>query len=334
MKRWLLTQARGPPLGVVVPAYGVEQWLAECLDSLLAQTHSHWEAVVVDDGRLDRSRGDRGGVRRPQDPRISVVHTDNGGLGAARNVGTAHVRGDYLAFLDSDDVVPPRRTRTWSARSRTSGSDFATGSILRWEPARPRPGRPARAAVDAAAAQPAERGVADRAAPRDPGRRLRLEQALSGARSGTSSGWRGPRACATRTSRPPPAPSWRAPSTCSPNVVYHWRIRADGTSITQQRSSLPDLTDRWETKRMSLAAVRAGTRPDGSAVFLDRVLAGDLWRYFLLVPGCSDEWWALLRGGGAGVLGPTARWCTAACRPCTGCAAGWSSRTAAPTRPR
>ena len=80
--------------------------------------------------------------------------------------------------------------------------------------------------------------------------------------------------------------------------VYHWRIRDDGSSITQQRASIDDLRDRWATKRMSLAAVDAS--PDAAAVreiFLDRVLAGDLHRYFVHIPACSDDWWRTLHRG-------------------------------------
>ena len=82
-----------------------------------------------------------------------------------------------------------------------------------------------------------------------------------------------------------------------PDVVYHWRIRADGSSITQQRSSLTDLRDRWATKRMALDAVEAHGVPATTEVFRDRVLAGDLHRYFAEIPGCSDEWWQLLEDG-------------------------------------
>jgi hypothetical protein len=78
--------------------------------------------------------------------------------------------------------------------------------------------------------------------------------------------------------------------------VYHWRIRTDGTSITQQRSSVRDLADRIRTKEMSLAVVRAEGSEAVQELFLDRVLAGDLWRYFLELPGAPDEWWDLLRG--------------------------------------
>jgi CDP-glycerol glycerophosphotransferase len=78
-------------------------------------------------------------------------------------------------------------------------------------------------------------------------------------------------------------------------TTYVWRIREG--SITQTRASVQDLADRWETKRMSLASVRDHGSADVEAVFVDRVLAGDLWRYFLLVPGCTPEWWRLLRSG-------------------------------------
>jgi hypothetical protein len=95
-----------------------------------------------------------------------------------------------------------------------------------------------------------------------------------------------------------------------PDVVYHWRIRHDGTSITQQRGSLRDLEDRFATKRMALASVDAYVAGSSDAraadlrrVFVDRVLAGDLHRYFLEIPGCDDAWWGLLRDGIARLWG-------------------------------
>jgi CDP-glycerol glycerophosphotransferase len=82
-----------------------------------------------------------------------------------------------------------------------------------------------------------------------------------------------------------------------PEVVYHWRIRQDGSSITQQRASTTDLRDRWRTKRMALDAVQEYDDPATSAYFVDRVMAGDLHRYFVEIPGASDEWWRLLVDG-------------------------------------
>jgi CDP-glycerol glycerophosphotransferase len=82
-----------------------------------------------------------------------------------------------------------------------------------------------------------------------------------------------------------------------PDVVYHWRIRADGTSITQQRASVTDLGDRLLTKRMALDAVEEYDDAGMSAYFVDRVMAGDLHRYFTEIPDASDEWWDLLVTG-------------------------------------
>ena len=98
--------SRSPLLGVVIPAWGVEDYLDDCVRSLLAQTHTRCEAVIVDDGATDRT-GEIADAWARRDRRISVVHSVNGGLGAARNLGVQHVRGDLLAFLDSDDVLPP-----------------------------------------------------------------------------------------------------------------------------------------------------------------------------------------------------------------------------------
>ena len=81
-----------------------------------------------------------------------------------------------------------------------------------------------------------------------------------------------------------------------PEVVYHWRIRQDGSSITQQRASVRDLSDRLLTKRMALDAVEEYDDAGTSAYFVDRVMAGDLHRYFTEIPGAPDEWWRLLRG--------------------------------------
>ncbi len=81
------------------------------------------------------------------------------------------------------------------------------------------------------------------------------------------------------------------------SIVYEWRIRADGTSITQQRSTLADLVDRWTTKKMALASVIAHGDDEVTRIFVHRVLPGDLWVYFHSIPGCSSEWWDSLRDG-------------------------------------
>ena len=122
----------------------------------------------------------------------------------------------------------------------------------------------------------------------------------------------GPRACATRTSRPRRARSWpRTGSTSWPTSSTTGGSATTARSITQQRASLRDLDDRFATKRMALASVAGVRRRDSTdpraatlrEVFVDRVLAGDLHRYFAEIPGCDDAWWELLRAGHRGALG-------------------------------
>ncbi|WP_295656446.1 glycosyltransferase family 2 protein, partial [uncultured Nocardioides sp.] len=232
---------REPTLGVVVPAYGVEHWLPESLDSLLTSTHRPLDVVVVDDGSPDAS-GEIAEEYAARDDRVRVVHTANAGLGAARNVGTAHVRGDYLAFLDSDDVVPASAYATMVGGLEASGSDFATGSVLRWEPPPPaglglheppwmrRLHRPARSIR--IGERPEVLGdvfawnkVFRRSFWDDAGLRwsegVRYEDQPTTTRAFV-----------------------RGTFDVVPDIVYHWRIRDDGSSITQQRSSLADLVDR------------------------------------------------------------------------------------------
>ena len=91
-----------PLLSVIVPAYNVEEFLSRCLDSIIRQTYKNLEIILVDDGSRDNS-----GVICDQyakkDIRIRVLHQKNQGLSDARNNGLALAKGDYIAFVDSDD---------------------------------------------------------------------------------------------------------------------------------------------------------------------------------------------------------------------------------------
>lgn len=285
-----LMRRRRTSVGVVIPVYGVEQWLPQTLASLVAQSHTEWEAVVIDDGSLDGS-GAIAEQWAARDRRIRVVHTANAGLGAARNAGVQQVRGDYLAFLDGDDVLPPDAYATMVASLEASGSDFAAASMERWE--------------DDRLIEPRWMSGSHR-----PG----LTGALIGQRPGLLGDVFAWNKLFRRSWWDDSGLSWPTgvryedqPTTTRaflsgtfdvlPDVVYHWRIRTDGTSITQQRASVPDLADRWLTKRWSLASVLEHGDPAVTEPFVQRVLAGDMWRYFLEIPGASEEWWDLLVAG-------------------------------------
>lgn len=93
-------------ISVIVPVYNSEAYLEQCVRSLIHQTYQDWEALLIDDGSTDRSleicRRSSG-----EDGRIKVYHQENKGASAARNNGLDIAGGEYIYFLDSDDVVHP-----------------------------------------------------------------------------------------------------------------------------------------------------------------------------------------------------------------------------------
>ena len=94
-------------ISVVIPVYNVENYVRESIDSVLAQTHKDLEVIIVDDGSTDKS-GSIVDEYDGTDARIRILHTENGGLSAARNRGTEIASGEYIAYLDSDDIMHPR----------------------------------------------------------------------------------------------------------------------------------------------------------------------------------------------------------------------------------
>ena len=91
-------------ISIIVPVYNVEEYLKECIDSIINQTYKRIEIILVDDGSTDKS-GKICDDYAKIDKRIKVVHKENGGLSDARNVGISVSSGKYIAFVDSDDWV-------------------------------------------------------------------------------------------------------------------------------------------------------------------------------------------------------------------------------------
>ena len=105
-----------PLVSVIVPVYKVEQYLEECLDSLLAQTYTNWEAICIDDGSPDNSIAilERYAAA---DKRFRVYRQQNAGLGAARNAAFARMNGDWMLCLDSDDSLAPNALQELVAKT-------------------------------------------------------------------------------------------------------------------------------------------------------------------------------------------------------------------------
>lgn len=90
-------------ISVIIPVYNVKDYLKECIDSVIAQTYQQLEIIIIDDGSADGT-AELCDLYLNMDTRIKVIHQDNQGISASRNNGIDHAAGDYIGFVDSDDV--------------------------------------------------------------------------------------------------------------------------------------------------------------------------------------------------------------------------------------
>ncbi len=111
-------------ISIIVPVYQVEKYLEKCINSILAQTYKNLEIILVDDGSTDNCPAicDR---FQAEDPRIKVIHQENGGLSHARNVGMEHATGDFIGFVDSDDWIEPNMYEVLMSALQETGADVA-----------------------------------------------------------------------------------------------------------------------------------------------------------------------------------------------------------------
>ncbi|MFN2744357.1 MULTISPECIES: glycosyltransferase [Bacillus] len=112
-----------PYVSIIVPMYNVEDYIEECVNSLLRQTLKNIEIILVDDGSPDRS----GEIARRycgQDARVKVIHKKNGGLSSARNAGLQAATGDYVGFVDGDDYVAAEMFENMYAAAKEDDLDI------------------------------------------------------------------------------------------------------------------------------------------------------------------------------------------------------------------
>ncbi len=105
------TYPMSPLISVIVPVFDVAPYLERCLDSILTQTYSNLEIILIDDGSTDGSEKLCDDFAQ-RDPRIKVIHQANRGLSGARNSGLKAARGNYVTFIDSDDTIQPALIET------------------------------------------------------------------------------------------------------------------------------------------------------------------------------------------------------------------------------
>lgn len=124
-------------ISVIVPIYKVEAFLDRCVQSIVDQTYTNLEIILVDDGSPDNCPA-MCDAWAEKDSRIRVIHKENGGLSDARNVGMALATGEYIAFIDSDDWIAPEMLEKLVYALQRDDSDIAACTVqMVWEDDRP-----------------------------------------------------------------------------------------------------------------------------------------------------------------------------------------------------
>lgn len=111
-------------ISIIVPVYQVEKYIRQCIDSILAQTFTDFELILVDDGSKDNS-GKICDEYAEKDKRIRVIHKENDGLSDARNKGLDNASGNYFMFVDSDDYIAPNMAECLYKKISEAKADIA-----------------------------------------------------------------------------------------------------------------------------------------------------------------------------------------------------------------
>ena len=120
-------------VSIIVPIYKVEDYIRECIDSILAQTYPDFELILVDDGSPD-SCGRICDDYAKRDNRIKVVHKVNGGLTSARNAGLEVAKGEWIMHVDGDDWIEPDMIESLIEAAQITGADMVFGDFMKYGP--------------------------------------------------------------------------------------------------------------------------------------------------------------------------------------------------------
>ena len=114
-----------PTISIIIPVYNIEKYLKRCVDSILNQTFTDFELILVDDGSADNS-GKICDEYSEKDCRIKVIHKENGGVSSARNVGLENAVGEYIMFCDADDFV----SEVWCEVMHKTVSEYSDAWVV------------------------------------------------------------------------------------------------------------------------------------------------------------------------------------------------------------
>ncbi|HYO40519.1 MAG TPA: CDP-glycerol glycerophosphotransferase family protein [Nocardioidaceae bacterium] len=283
------SEADEPLLSVVVPVYQVEDYLAECLDSLLGQTYHRLEIVLVDDGSTDLSSEIARGYAE-RDTRIVLVHQENAGLGSARNTGLARSSGALVTFADSDDTVPPNAYRRMVSTLQRSGSDFVVGALVRQEGGVERMRSWAKQAharrriavtIDDVPAMLTNVMACTKVFRREFLDSIRL---------------RFPEGTRYEDQVPITRAYLEARSfDVLPDVVYRWRKRDDKSSLSQRKTEMQDLVDRLAAHREIAEFLHECASPAVLHTWYVKTFRQDFFGYLRVAADADDGYWEHLQ---------------------------------------
>lgn len=263
-----------PIVTMIVPGRDIQAFAPAALASLQAQTEPRWRAILIDDGSTDAT-GDIFADAAASDPRFTFLrHEASRGLGAARNVGLAKVETEYLGFLDGDDELTRTALERLTGTLAETGSDFVAGAYVRsrlqgdvYVPGRVQP-------WTAAATDPQRLRTNITEHPRASANIVAWSKI---SRTDFWSDLRFPEGVAYEDQIVAQQMYTRATTfDVIPEVVVRWRLRADGTSITQSRSQLPVLRDYLAALRGGVRVLHAAGAADAVTARLDLIVAMDL----------------------------------------------------------
>lgn len=115
-------------VSIIVPVYNIQEYLHECVDSILAQTYHDIEVILVDDGSSDSSGQICDGYAE-RDKRVKVIHKENGGVSSARNVGLVNAKGEWISLVDSDDWIEHGMIERILEAAKLNDADIVIGDL-------------------------------------------------------------------------------------------------------------------------------------------------------------------------------------------------------------
>lgn len=248
-----------PIVTVIVPGRDVGAFAAAALDSLRAQQFDRWRAILVDDGSIDETSRIFSDAATADDRFTLIRHDTARGLGAARNVALDRVETPFVGFLDADDVMLPRALTSLIGALEHSGSDIAVGAYVRLRPDADGEYTPGIVQPWVSAATDPARSGATLADHPDVSGNIVAWSKVSRIELWRRGGIRFTEDRAYEDQEVAQLLYTKARGIdVIPDVVVHWRERADGSSITQHKAALPVLHDYLAGLRGGIAVLDAG----------------------------------------------------------------------------